>query len=198
MNFPAPTPDYVCKQLAAFDANPNYYGAEQAVGMVFGQWPLNTSYDEIVVKVTVLNRMYSTNIYDVWTTADHIHKLNIDDRLARGDISVVPDIAKIAFRTRTINCYSFATKYCSWHQPDHYQIYDGYVDWIVWKYKKQHDYAKFYRYEMLEYPRFIGVIDALRDHFGLTAFSRKEIDKFLWIEGVTQWRAQEESTPKGE
>lgn len=188
MTLPKPTADYVWQRIEQFDGDPRYYGAEQACGLVFEQWPRNTTLDEILVKVTVLNRLYSTNIYDVWTVADHIQKLDIDARLASGDVTLVADIARVTLGGKRRNFYSFAAKYCAWHEPDHFPIFDSYVEWILWEYKKAHAFDKFAKYELRDYPRFVSILDTFRTHFHLNDFSRKQIDKYLWIEGVTNWR----------
>ncbi len=193
---PVPTPDYVRRRLAEFDASPRYYGAERTLQLAFGQWPRNDDYDHVLIKVILLNRLYSTNIFDVFTVAQHIVNQRIDDRLAAHDQSVVTAIAKVPFRARARTLLSFATKYCSWHRPDGFQIYDAYVDWLLWQSQREHRFATFKRWELREYPRFVQIVDAYRHHFGLgNTFTRKQIDKFLWIEGVTQWAATQTAYP---
>ncbi len=186
---PEPTLQYVQNRIARFDGNPRYYGAESAVRLVFNQWPQNTVEEQVLVKVVVLNRMYSTNIYDPYTVASHIVALKPDTRLKKGDPKLVDQLADVAFGTKRKYFYSFATKYCSWHQPDLFQIYDSYVDWLLWEYRKRFQFAPFRRYDLRDYPAFVGVVDALADRFGLKQLGRKAIDKFLWIEAVEQWQA---------
>ncbi len=38
------------------------------------------------------------------------------------------------------------------------------------------------------YPSFVSVVDQFVEHFGLVRLSRKDLDKFLWIEGKDNWR----------
>jgi hypothetical protein len=85
---PLPTEQYVAERIARFDGNPRFYGAESAVRLVLEQWSQNSVYEQVLVKVVVLN-LYSTNIYDPYTVAAPILALNADARLIGGDPSVV-------------------------------------------------------------------------------------------------------------
>ncbi len=187
MNLPEPDIGYVLQRLEAMRGDDRFYGAERAVQLVFEQWPTNRDAEEVLVKVVVLNRLYSTNIYDPYTVAAHIIALNIDQRLAAGESQLVSDLARVSFRDKKRFLLSFATKYCSWHQPSRFQIFDSYVEWLLWQYKKQFGFATFRKYELRVYPTFIDIIGRFVDHFGLQALSQKDIDKFLWSEGVERW-----------
>lgn len=188
MSLQEPNLAYVLKRLEELRHNNQFYGAERAVDLVFRQCPTNVNYDEVLVKVVVLNRLYSTNIWDPYTVARHIVDLDIDGRLQIGDALLVPDLGKIRFRNRERYVLSFATKYCSWHKPNLFQIFDSYVEWILWQYKKLFGFASFKRYELREYAQFVSIVDQFVSHFGLSNLSRKDLDKFLWIEGKDNWR----------
>ena len=60
----------------------------------------------------------------------------VDERLAHGDLSLVSDIAQMKFGEKSRFNLSFASKYCSWHQPTPYQIYDGVVNQMLWNYQE--------------------------------------------------------------
>ena len=192
----APTPDHVRAGIAGFDADPRSRLGDESVSLVFRQWPENDDYHEILVKVVVLNRLYSTNIYDPYTVAQHILNLAIDDRLGAGDADLIVDVAAVQFGGRTRILYSFATKYCAWHRPDLFQIYDSYVDWLLWEYRRAFQFAQFRRDDLRDYRKYVDVVQALSDRFGLHEFSRKEIDKFLWVEGYTEYaRSSQQTNP---
>ena len=178
-----PTIEYVGRRIRELDGDDHFYGAECAVELVFQQWPKNAVYEQVLVKTVVLNRLYSTNIYDVWTVAKHICDLRIDDRLRQGDASLVQDIASVKFNEKARACLSFATKYCSWHQQEQFQIMDSYVKEMLWRYKRQFGFWSFYRQDMRHYPKFVEIVDRFRSHFGRAEIGRKQLDKFLWIEG---------------
>ena len=93
--------------------------------------PKNTDITDILLKVSTLNDFYSTNIFSVYPVAKHILSLGIDARLKAGDVTLVNDIKQIAINGTERNFYSFASKYCSHHNPLDYPIYDSYVDVVL-------------------------------------------------------------------
>ena len=190
MELPRPTPNYIRKRLLDWEKTDALGTAEKTVGLVFQTWPGNTEYSEVLAKVIVLNRIYSTNIYDPYTVTQHILSARIDERLKAGDITLVLDLANVRFRTRSMILLSFASKYCGWHEPDHFQIFDSYVEWLLWLYVKQFKFASVRRYSLREYATFVATVDQCRSHFALEGFTRKEIDKFLWFEATELWRSQ--------
>jgi hypothetical protein len=131
---PEPTHEYVQKRKREIENDPTWFGADATVRLVFDSWPSNHVYAEVLAKVVVLNRLYSTNIFNVYAVAEHIVRLQIDERLASGDLTLAADLARVKIGDGVRNNYSFATKYCSFQRPDVYQIYDSYVNWLLWEY----------------------------------------------------------------
>ena len=76
--------------------------------------------------------------------------------------------------------YSFATKYCSWHRPGFYPIYDSRVDYVLRVYARQKSFSKFTQETLWNYPEFHRVVCDFRHSFGLESYSFKETDKFLY------------------
>ena len=55
---------------------------ERTINKLFEEMaPNNTNLEDIMLKCSVLNDFYSTNIFDVKPVAKHIKDLNIDERL---------------------------------------------------------------------------------------------------------------------
>ncbi len=48
------------------------------------------------------------------------------------------------------------------------------------------NFTRYIRYQIREYAEFIRVIEEFRKFFGLGEFSRRQIDKFLWIEAQAE------------
>ena len=187
VSLPRPTPEYIQDCLAEIDAESRIAEAERAVSLVFGQWPRNHNYDEVLVKVMVLDRAYSTNIFDPYTVANHIMNIAPDDDLHAGRATVVDRIANITFSSgKSHRLYSFATKFCAWQNSEGFQIYDSYVDRTLRQYRSQFKFARFKNDDLRQYGRFLEVIAECRTFFGLEEFSRKQVDKFLWGEGRRQ------------
>ena len=125
-----PSPDEVQKYLLKWDNLGNYVVQEEALDDLFMKtYPNNTDIKQVIIKVSALNDFYSTNIFKVYNVAKHIIDLNIDERLAINDVTLVNDIAKVQVSDdKFVNFYSFATKYCSRHKPTEYPIFDSFVD----------------------------------------------------------------------
>ncbi len=99
-------------------------------------------------------------------------------------MTLVDDIADVTFTGGVSKrLYSFATKFCAWHRAELFQIYDRYVDDVLWSHQVTHEFGQFHRYELKHYPTFLAVLATFWRHFELADLSRKEIDKYLWIEG---------------
>jgi len=128
-----PSCEEVDRYLLAREQLENYALQESALNKLFYQtYPDNKDIDDVLVKVSVLNDFYSTNIFSPFKVAKHIIDLDIDERLAAGDVALVNEIARVDMDNGTVkNFYSFATKYCSHHKPLDYPIYDSYVDKLL-------------------------------------------------------------------
>ena len=115
--------------------------------------------------------------------AKHITDLGIDPNLKAGKAEIVDRIAEVRLRGGKIyHFFSFASKYCSRHNPTEYPLYDKNVEACLWYYRKQDSFDKFRRWGF-DYPEFKRRVNAFRDFYGLTSFTFKQIDKFLFTEG---------------
>ena len=177
---PVPTPDLVHQAVARFDEDDRYGPADRVLSRVFSHHPRNDELEDVLIKVVLLNGLYNTNVFAVMEMACHIRELRIDDDLAAASTLLVDRIAKLTIRGKTRRHYSFATKYCSWHRPDDYPIYDGLVGRLLLAYSREHHFAEFSRPDLQDYSKYKATLAALRLHFDLAALSFKQLDKFLW------------------
>ena len=160
--------------------------AELALTELFQQYPDNTDLRHVLLKVVAVNSLYHTSVYALDTVARHIHAnaKEIDSALAAGSQQVVDKIARVTVQGKVHNFFSFATKYCSWHHPDKYPIYDTRVDSYLWSLQKQNAFAAaFIHPHLWDYPKFHAIMVTFRDFHGLGSFTFKEIDKFLYLQG---------------
>lgn len=174
---------------------PAIKNAEKALEKLIKKFPNHKSLDEVYLKVTAINSLYSTNIYDTYKMAYHIFKNvngNIDDRLEQGDPQLIADIASghgiknkqkeedIENEKKDKHFYSFATKYCSFHNSNKYAIYDMLIqDLLIKFYKgdKEINYGS-----LRDYKKFMGVINKFREDNNLESLTLKQIDMYLWLE----------------
>ena len=181
-----PTVDEVKKYINKWYSLDNYVNQEHALDKLFGKLcPNNSDINDILIKCSALNDFYSTNIFDIHSVAQHILKLKIDKRLKDGDLNLVKEIAKVEVGNppKRRNFYSFATKYCSHHQPKKYAIYDNYVEKVLVDFNKKERgdrFSSFTLKNLKDYKSFIRVIRDFQDHFGLSQFTLKELDQYLW------------------
>ena len=109
---------------------------------------------------------------------------NLDNRLKQGDISLVDEIKEVTMSDgKKRDFYSFATKYCSHHNPKFFPIYDSYVDKILVALNKAYPFSTFKHKELKNYQRFNEVLLDFNKTFGLDNFSLKDLDTYLWLLG---------------
>lgn len=184
---PMPSPDQVRKYLARWREGDNEK-IDSALRTTFGAMPENTDIGAVGVKVAALNSLYATGILGVLQVARHIVSMDIDAALTQPDMKrdVIERIARVTFGGKIRRNYSFATKYCSFHRPDLYPIYDSLVAEVLNKLLKQgetfDDFAPGEHWRD-DYAVWDRSISRFRTHYGLEEFSIREIDKYLWTLG---------------
>lgn len=187
MKLEKPTNLLVAKYIEKFNNDDRYYPADQAIIKLFNALPENKTLEDVLLKISVLNDMYSTNIFATYRLAIHILGLNIDQKLQNGDPNAVTQIASghgITTKNGTeLNFYSFATKYCNWHNRDAYAIFDSFVEKVLIAYKKQDHFSEFRNSDLKDFSKFKQTIQDFIGFYTLTDYNLKEIDKFLWIYG---------------
>jgi hypothetical protein len=112
--------------------------------------------------------------------AKHIHSLNIDYRLREGDLSLVDDIAEITIGGKQKCFYSFASKYCSHHEPTLFPIYDYFVERVLIHFRQVDKYCDFNNEDLKKYPDFMSILNAFQDFYGLSSYNKKDLDRYLW------------------
>ena len=168
---------------------------EDALKELFNQYPGNSDLRHVLLKVVALNSLYSTQITahsaklpNVVDVAQHIcrNAKKIDSALAAGSPEIVETIAWVSVSNKKDrNNFSFATKYCSWHNPEAYPIYDSNVQRYFEHLQKQIAFSGGFNVSAAHwtYAEFRGAMNDIRERYDLGAFTFKEIDKFLWLYG---------------
>ena len=178
----------------------NYTIQDDIVRYTFKTYHQNIKIGEVEAKVKLLNLFYSTGIQATVKMAQHILTLNIDERLEKGDLSIVEEIAKLPLDNDKIRFnYSFATKYCANHYPEKYPIYDYLVATLFGNLfanqkllpyykctKKQTDkqnnsYTKsMFLNKLRDYKFYVDVYKAFMKKYDLEHLSFREVDSYLW------------------
>ena len=181
ITIPTPSVEQVEYYLKSWDELESYSNQEVALDKLFLiLCPSNDNISDILIKASALNDFYSTNIFSIYPVAKRIESLDIDSRIKNGDVSLVSDLQRVIINGVEKNFYSFATKYCSHHNPLDFPIYDSYVERVLCYYRKCDRFAEFKNSELKNYNRFKDVLLAFKDYYDLDGFNLKEIDKYLW------------------
>jgi hypothetical protein len=191
MSLPRPTVELVNRECIEFDRENQL--TEAALRQLRDVFPHNTDTAHVLLKVLVLNKLYSARVrdVDVEPLARHIETQQLDPILERGEPEAV---ALITGCNKLKKYFSFATKFCSWHNPAAYPMYDGNVDECLWSYQKQDRFARFYRQDLGCYEKLIGVVTGFSAFYGLECFSLRQLDKFLWRMGEQILRRNRQET----
>lgn len=176
-----PTTDAVARAVKVFD-DENGVG-ERALALLVERFAGNTDPSFVLLKVAAINTLYRTQIFGVWTVATHIVAQDIDEDLASGSADAVEKIAKIQFGSKERRNYSFATRYCSWHCPDAYPIFDSRAERCFRAYAQQDGLARITEAELCNYERYRKVMLEFRNRYQLYECSLKDVDKFLYMLG---------------
>lgn len=168
------------------------YGANFAmIHNVLKRFPQNTDRELVAMKVSLIDLTNSTNI------GRHINKISLselvelilsipdfDVRLAQGDPELVNQIARCNGR---VNFFSFASKYCTYHNVDvygrdDYSIYDSVVQDALPYYIPKLTKATVKKWRTTcNYTAFCDCIGNLLDQNNIhTPFRRRKFDHFLW------------------
>jgi hypothetical protein len=117
----------------------------EAVQQIFKKYPKNVIKAEVAIKFAVLDKLYSTVIFDKDKMINHIHNLatkeSLDNMLRRGNLEAIEKIRRghriLTKSNKERDNYSFATKYCHFSNPKCYPLYDQYVEWAISELKEK-------------------------------------------------------------
>ncbi|PHI17946.1 hypothetical protein CEQ90_20500 [Lewinellaceae bacterium SD302] len=193
MKLEFPSKNMINEYLSLFNKDDRYREAEIAIESLIKNYPHNTSLTSILLKTTVINDLYSTQIFSTFKLAEHIKNTNLDHLLSAGNAEAVDLIARghgivTSKSSKEKYLYSFATKYCSWHNQNKYPIYDSFVEKILVAYNNQDSFSDFNKSDLKSYYKFKDVINDFITFYKLEEFNTKQLDKFLWKYGKFKFK----------
>lgn len=165
------------------------YGKEyRLIEDVLKKYPNNKTIEDVACKIAVIDFTNSTNLrqnkINLYTLAKIITNIDFDAKVARGDASLVSDIISKC----PVKLYSFASKYCCYHNTflynrDDYSIYDSVVEKHLPEYATEKLPASKWR-KNFNYETFNQYIGDLLDEYGITAATepqrRRLFDHYVW------------------
>ncbi|MCI7700874.1 MAG: hypothetical protein SPJ75_04680 [Candidatus Onthomorpha sp.] len=165
------------------------YGKEyRLIEDVLKKYPNNKTIEDVACKIAVIDFTNSTNLrqnkINLYTLAKIITNIDFDAKVAKGDVSLVSDIISKC----PVKLYSFASKYCCYHNTflynkDDYSIYDSVVKKHLPEYATEKLPASKWR-KNFNYETFNQYIGDLLDEYGITAATepqrRRLFDHYVW------------------
>jgi len=188
-----PTVKLIDEAAAKFDRQSE--AAEEALKELFSSYPTNDNLNHVLWKVILLNRIYSTQVLAVEDLARHIveRAVELDHLIQIGAPEAVDLFSNVTLGKRQFNLFSFASKYCSWHNQRTYPIFDTRVGWYLWNLQKRTKFCElFTRYEFQNYKEYKTIFLAFQRYFQLETYDFKTLDKFLWLYGEPSVPKQKE------
>ena len=182
---PKPHFSEVNKYLNEWKNLEGYTSQEEALNKLFLELlPGNSEIADILLKASCLNDFYSTRIFAIYPVAKHILSIkDLDKRLKSGDINLVSELEEVKIGDNKRYFYSFATKYCSHHNPIAFPIYDSYVEKVLVYFNKVDKFSSFKMKDLKDYRKFKGILLDFQRYYKLDRFNLKEIDRYLWLLG---------------
>ena len=139
--------ELVAAELAV-NKDPKYGKEQELIEKIIKRHPLNDDLYWIAIKVSVIDLTNSTqltnyksklSLYDI---SKIILELYVDSKIKNGDISIVSEIAKRCkkFEGNGVNVFSFASKYCCYHNVfaynrDDFSIFDTVLSQNLYKFE---------------------------------------------------------------
>ena len=182
---PEPRVSEVNKYLKGWKKLEKYTSQERALNKLFLELlPGNSEITDILLKASCLNDFYSTRIFAIYPVAKRILSIkDLDKRLKAGDIKLVRELGNVKIGDNKRYFYSFATKYCSHHNPIAFPIYDSYVEKVLVYFNKVDKFSSFKIKDLKDYRKFKGILLDFQRYYKLERFNLKEIDRYLWLLG---------------
>lgn len=148
---------------------------------LFQTIPRNTSVEDIRTKLSAMNDTDISHNALMEDAIKHIIKLKVDERITRGDLTVVEDISNISTGAKSFHFLHFASAYCNFHKPDLFPIYSEQHFDFYRRYIKENnlplDPEKINTYDV-----FSKALDDLVKRLGLTGkMNYLQIRKFGWL-----------------
>lgn len=148
----------------------------------------------ITTKVVLINSLYYTFVLSPLEMAKHIQKIaekkQLDYLISTGDPMAVELISQAKISKRKIRFLSFASKYCHFHNPSKYSMFDKYVCNLLKKINGKEQTLGINNKNLTKYPVFHAAIVNLKEKVNLKN-DFIEMDRYLWLCGQkisTDWK----------
>ena len=173
-------------------ATDNYGPENELITRCLQKFPNNTDPDVVAMKVGLIDITNSTHLSQHKSKISMVELANIiasipdiDARIAAGDPEVVNEIAR---SNRKINLFSFASKYCCYHNrnlygKDDYSILDTVLKEYLPRYFDDVTKGQIQKWQdSFNYKAYNDYITSKLDEYGITVeYRKRKFDHFVWF-----------------
>lgn len=173
------------------ESTDNYGPENELITRCLQKFPFNTDPDVVAMKIGLIDITNSTHLsqHKSKISMDELCHIiatipNIDERIALGDPEVVNEIARSNGR---INLFSFATKYCCYHNRnlygnDDYSILDTVLKDYLPRYFNDISKNQINHWQnSFDYKEYNDYITKKLDELGITVeYRKRKFDHFIW------------------
>lgn len=173
-------------------ATDNYGKEDELITDCFRRFPHNTDVTIVAMKIGLIDITNSTHVSQHKSLISAVELAeaivgieNIDERIKNGDPEVVNEIARCNGR---INLFSFASKYCCYHNKnlygkDDYSILDTVLKESLPKYFDDITKSQIQRWQDgFQYKEYNDYISRRLDELGIDIeFRKRKFDHFVWF-----------------
>lgn len=186
--------DEVLEETEALVQDTDYFGPEnELIERCLIRFPSNTDPDVVAMKIGLIYITNSTRLSLLKKSSINMVELsytvasipNIDERIKAGDPEVVNEIARCNGK---INLFSFASKYCCYHNKnlygrDDYSILDTVLKESLPKYFDDVTKSQIQRWQDgFQYKDYNDYITRKLDELGINIeFRKRKFDHFVWF-----------------
>lgn len=180
------------EEVSVFVQNTDAYGPEnELITRCLKKFPQNNDSDLVAMKIGLIDITNSTHLSQHKSRISMVELakviasiVDIDERIEAGDPEVVNEIAR---SNGKINLFSFASKYCCYHNRnlygrDDYSIIDTVLKEYLPRYFDDITKSQIQRWQDgYQYKEYNDYITQKLDELGITVENRKrKLDHFIW------------------
>lgn len=175
----------------------NYGKEAELIHSILNRFKFNDNLEDIALKASVIDVTNSTqlskykskiSLYDISNIILNIK--DFDKRVAIGDIELVNEIANLSKNKFDINLFSFASKYCCYHNydiygRDDYSIFDNILKENIGIFINGITKAEIEDYRTnFKYEKYNNLLGELLDANNISIqFKRRKLDHYIWYLG---------------
>lgn len=181
-----------------------YRSAAELMELALINNPLNNDIAMVSMKISLIDITNGTNLSrnlgkngGLYKLSKKIVESNFDERVKKGDITIIEELARFTKQEFNKNLFSFITKYCLYHNihcynRDDYAIYDSVLSKNLHRYISKEDYKLITGQKLTKnsfskmkdnfnYELYLKIIDEILKQNNITVDKpHRKLDWFIW------------------